>query len=95
VKTLALEGAGDGIVAVAVCPGYVRTPLVENQVAAQAEAHGLPEDRVLEDVILAPHAVKRLIEPDEVADVVAFLCGPTGASFTGSAVTMDQGWSAR
>jgi 3-hydroxybutyrate dehydrogenase len=95
VKTLALEGAGDGIVAAAVCPGYVRTPLVENQVAAQAEAHGMPEDRVLEDVILAPHAVKRLIEPDEVADVVAFLCGPTGAAFTGSAVTMDQGWSAR
>jgi 3-hydroxybutyrate dehydrogenase len=95
VKTLALEGADDGIVAAAVCPGYVRTPLVENQVAAQAEAHGMPEDRVLEDVILAPHAVKRLIEPDEVADVVAFLCGPTGAAFTGSAVTMDQGWSAK
>ncbi|HET8756510.1 MAG TPA: SDR family oxidoreductase, partial [Solirubrobacteraceae bacterium] len=95
VKTLALEGADDGIVTAAVCPGYVRTPLVENQVAAQAEAHGLPEDRVLEDVILAPHAVKRLIEPDEVADVVAFLCGPTGAAFTGTAVTMDQGWSAR
>jgi 3-hydroxybutyrate dehydrogenase len=95
VKTLALEGADDGIVAAAVCPGYVRTPLVENQVAAQAEAHGMPEDRVLEDVILAPHAVKRLIEPDEVADVVAFLCGPTGRSFTGAAVTMDMGWSAR
>ena len=95
VKTLALEGADDGIVAAAVCPGYVRTPLVENQVADQAQAHGMPEDRVLEDVILAPHAVKRLIEPEEVADVVAFLLGPTGATFTGSAVTMDQGWSAR
>ena len=76
VKTLALEGADDGIVAAAVCPGYVRTPLVEHQVAAQAEAHGMPEERVLEEVILAPHAVKRLIEPDEVADVVAFLFGP-------------------
>jgi 3-hydroxybutyrate dehydrogenase len=95
VKTLALEGADDGIMAAAVCPGYVRTPLVENQVADQAQAHGMPEDRVLEDVILAPHAVKRLIEPEEVADVVAFLLGPTGATFTGSAVTMDQGWSAR
>ena len=95
VKTLALEGADEGIVAAAVCPGYVRTPLVENQVAAQAEAHGMPEERVLEEVILAPHAVKQLIEPDEVAEVVAFLLGPAGRTFTGSAVTMDQGWSAR
>jgi 3-hydroxybutyrate dehydrogenase len=95
VKTLALEGADDGVVATAVCPGYVRTRLVENQVAAQAQAHGMPEDRVLEEVILAPHAVKRLIEPDEVAEVVAFLLSPAGRSFTGAAVTMDQGWSAR
>jgi 3-hydroxybutyrate dehydrogenase len=95
VKTLALEGAGEGVVAAAVCPGYVRTPLVENQVAAQAEAHGMPEEHVLEDVILAPHAVKRLIEPEEVADVVAFLLGPSGRAFTGAAVTMDQGWTAR
>ena len=95
VKTLALEGADDGIVAVAVCPGYVRTPLVENQIVDQAKAHGMPEDRVLAEVILAPHAVKRLIEPDEVAEVVAFLLSPAGRSFTGSAVTMDQGWSAR
>jgi 3-hydroxybutyrate dehydrogenase len=95
VKTLALEGAGDGIAAAAVCPGYVRTPLVENQVAAQAEAHGMPEDRVLEDVILAPHAVKRLIEPSEVADTVAFLLGPGGRAFTGAAVTMDLGWTAK
>src|ERR671922_86010 len=92
VKTLALEGAGDGITAAAVCPGYVRTPLVENQVADQARAHDMPEERVLEDVILAPHAVKRLIEPEEVAEVVAFLLGPAGRSFTGAAVTMDQGW---
>src|SRR3954471_22923781 len=95
VKTLALEGADQGVVAVAVCPGYVRTPLVENQVAAQAEAHGMPEERVLEEVILAPHAVKRLIEPDEVAGVVAFLMGPSGSAFTGVPVTMDLGWTAR
>ena len=95
VKTLALEGAGDGITACAVCPGYVRTPLVENQVAAQADAHGMPEERVLEEVILAPHAVKRLIEPAEVAETVAFLLGDAGRAFTGSAVTMDQGWTAR
>jgi 3-hydroxybutyrate dehydrogenase len=95
VKTLALEGAEHGITATAVCPGYVRTPLVEHQVAAQAKAHGMPEERVLEDVILAPQAVKRLIEPDEVAEVVAFLAGPGGRAFTGAPVTMDQGWTAR
>jgi 3-hydroxybutyrate dehydrogenase len=95
VKTLALEGAGEGIAATAVCPGFVRTPLVEAQIADQARAHGLPEERVLEDVILAPHVVKRLIEPSEVGEVVAFLMGPGGRSFTGSPVTMDQGWTAR
>jgi 3-hydroxybutyrate dehydrogenase len=95
VKTLALEGAEHGITASAVCPGYVRTPLVERQIADQARVHGLPEERVLEDVILAPHAVKSLIEPSEVADVVAFLVGPSGRAFTGGAVTMDQGWTAR
>jgi 3-hydroxybutyrate dehydrogenase len=95
VKTLALEGAQDGISVSAVCPAYVRTPLVEKQIADQARAHGLPEERVLEDVILAPHAVKRLIEPSEVARVVGFLAGPGGAAFTGAPVTMDQGWTAR
>jgi 3-hydroxybutyrate dehydrogenase len=95
VKTLALEGAEHGILATAVCPGFVRTPLVEAQIADQAKAHGLPEDEVLEKVIVAPHAVKRLIEPDEVADVVAFLLGPGGRAFTGVPVTMDMGWTAR
>lgn len=95
VRTLALEGAGDGIRATAICPGYVRTPLVEQQIAAQARVHGLGEERVLEDVILAPHAVKQLIEPSEVAEVVVFLAGPGGRAFTGAPVTMDQGWTAR
>jgi len=95
VKTLALEGAEHGIRASAVCPGYVRTPLVEKQIGDQARAHGLPEERVLEEVILAPHAVKELIEPAEVAELVAFLAGPGGRAFTGAAVTMDQGWTAR
>jgi len=95
IKTLALEGAGDGILTSAVCPGFVRTPLVESQVADQASANDLPEQRVLEDVILAPHAVKRLIEPDEVAEVVAFLAGPGGRAFSGAAVPMDLGWTAR
>ena len=95
VKTMALEGAEAGICATAVCPGFVRTPLVEGQVEAQAEAHGKPADDVLEDVILAPHAIKRLIEPSEVANVVAFLIGDGGRSFTGVPVTMDLGWTAR
>ncbi len=95
VKTLALEGAPHGISATAVCPAYVRTPLVESQIADQAKAHGLTEDRVLDEVILAPQAVKRLIEPDEVAATVAFLLGPHGRAFTGAPVIMDQGWSAR
>jgi 3-hydroxybutyrate dehydrogenase len=95
VKVLALEGAERGITATAVCPGFTRTPLVEAQISAQAEAHGLPEERVLEDVILAPHAVKRLIEPEEVAAVVSFLLGPDGRAFSGAPVTMDLGWTAR
>ena len=95
VKTLALEGAPDGILATAVCPGFVRTPLVEAQIADQAKAHGMAEDEVLEKVIVAPHAVKRLIEPEEVAEVVVFLLGPGGKPFTGAPVTMDMGWTAR
>src|SRR5919205_357203 len=83
-----------GAIAAAVCPGYVRTPLVENQVSDQAAAHGMPEDRVLEEVILAPHAVKRLIEPEEVADAVAYLLGPGGRTMTGVPFTMDLGWTA-
>ena len=95
VKTLALEGADDGILASAVCPAYVRTPLVEAQIAQQAKAHGVPEERVLEDVILERQAVKRLIEPEEVADAVAFLLGPGGRAHTGAPFVMDLGWTAR
>jgi 3-hydroxybutyrate dehydrogenase len=94
VKTLALEGAQDGIAAVAVCPGFVRTALVERQIADQAQAHGVPEERVLEEVILAPQAVKRLIEPEEVAEAVAYLLGPGGRAMTGVPLTMDLGWTA-
>lgn len=95
VKVLALEGADQGVRATAVCPGFVRTPLMENQIPDQAKAHGMSEDEVLENVILQPHAVKELIEPSNVADVVAFLIGPAGKAFTGAPVTFDQGWSAR
>jgi 3-hydroxybutyrate dehydrogenase len=95
IKTLALEGAEHGILATAVCPGFVRTPLVEAQIDQQAKVHDKSPDSVLEDVILAPHAVKRLIEPDEVANVVAFLIGEGGRAFSGVPVTMDLGWTAR
>ena len=95
VKALALEGADDEILATAVCPAFVRTPLVERQIEDQARAHEVPPERVLEDVVLAPHAVKRLIEPEEVAEVVAFLAGPAGRGFTGAAIPMDLGWTAR
>jgi 3-hydroxybutyrate dehydrogenase len=95
VKVLGLEGAEHGIAAAAVCPAYVRTPLVEGQIKAQAIAHGLPESKVLEEVILERQAVKRLIEPDEVADIVSLLAGPHGELFTGTAVPIDLGWTAR
>ena len=95
VRTIALEGAEHGIQASAVCPGFVRTPLVEKQIPAQAKAHGVSEEEALEQVILAPHAVKRLVEPEEVAGVVAFLLGPEGRAFSGAPVSMDLGWTAR
>jgi 3-hydroxybutyrate dehydrogenase len=95
VKVLALEGADKGITATAICPAFVRTPLVEKQVSDQAKAHGISEERVLDEVILQPHAVKRLLEPEEVAGAAAFLLGPAGRAFTGSPVVMDLGWSAR
>lgn len=94
VKTLALEGANAGIRATAVCPAYVRTPLVESQIADQAKAHDLPAERVLEDVILERQAVKRMLEPSEVADLVAFLLGPSGRGVTGVALPIDLGWTA-
>ena len=95
VKVLALEGAEHGICVSALCPGYVRTPIVEAQIEAQARATGVAPERVLEDVLLAPQAIKRLLEPDEVAETAAFLLGPGGRAFTGAPVVMDLGWTAR
>ena len=79
-KVTALEAAAHGVTSNCVNPAYVRTPLVEKQIRDQATAHGIPEAEVIEKVMLAPVAVKRLIEPEEVADLVAFLCGPAAAS---------------
>jgi 3-hydroxybutyrate dehydrogenase len=93
-KVIALEGAEHGVTSNCVNPAYVRTPLVEGQIADQAIAHGLSEDQVVEQVMLAPAAVKRLIEPAEVAEAVAWLCSPSAASVTGTSLLMDGGWSA-
>lgn len=93
-KVIALEAAGKGVTSNTVCPGYVRTPLVEGQIAAQAETHGIDESEVLDDVLLARTPVKRLVDPEEVADLVAYLCGPGTASITGSSFLLDGGWTA-
>ncbi len=93
-KVVALEGAAHGVTSNCVAPAYVRTPLVEGQIADQARTHGISEDQVVEQVMLAPAAVKRLIEPAEVADAVAWLCSPSAASVTGTSLLMDGGWTA-
>jgi 3-hydroxybutyrate dehydrogenase len=94
-RTAALEGGPHGITVNAICPAYVRTPLVENQIAAQAQAHGIPADEVVEKVLLKSAAVKRLIEPAEVARLVCYLCSDAAAAITGAAWTMDCGWTAQ
>jgi 3-hydroxybutyrate dehydrogenase len=95
VKVLALEGAEVGITASALCPSYTRTPLIEAQIADQARTHGISEERVLDEVILAPQAVKRLLEPEEVAAAAAYLLGPNGRAVSGAPLVMDYGWTAR
>lgn len=92
-KVIALEGAPYGVTSNCVNPAYVRTPLVEKQIADQARIHGIEPDQVIEQIMLAPAAIKRLIEPDEVADLVAYLCGPQGAFITGTSLPIDGGWS--
>jgi 3-hydroxybutyrate dehydrogenase len=93
-KVVALEGAAHGVTSNCVNPAYVRTPLVERQIADQAEAHGIPADRVVAEILLADTAVKRLIEPEEVAEAVAYLCGPQASFVTGASLVMDGGWTA-
>ncbi|MGR6914580.1 3-hydroxybutyrate dehydrogenase [[Actinomadura] parvosata] len=94
-KVVALEGAPHGVTSTCVCPAYVRTGLVEAQIADQAKVHGIAQDEVVRDIMLAPAAIKRLIEPEEVAELVAYLCGPAGAFITGVSLPVDGGWTAR
>lgn len=94
-KAVALEVAECGITCNAICPGYVRTALVEGQIAAQALAHGLPPEAVLRDVMLAVQPTRRLIEVEEVAALALYLCGDLARSITGTAIAIDGGWTAR
>ncbi|MEQ4716756.1 3-hydroxybutyrate dehydrogenase [Nonomuraea sp. B19D2] len=94
-KVVALEGAPHGVTSTCVCPAYVRTGLVEAQIADQAKVHGIEPDEVVENIMLQPAAIKRLIEPEEVAELVNYLCGPAGSFITGVSLPVDGGWTAR
>jgi 3-hydroxybutyrate dehydrogenase len=94
-KVTALEGAAHGVTSNCINPGYVRTPLVERQIADQARVHGIPESEVLEKVLLTEAAIKRLVEPEEVAGLAVWLAADAAGMVTGASYTMDGGWSAR
>lgn len=94
-KVIALEGGAHGVTSNCIAPAYVRTALVEAQIADQARVHEISKDEVVETIMLAGTAVKRLIEPAEVADLAAFLCSDSAGTVTGSSWTMDAGWTAR
>ena len=94
-KSDSLEVATHNITCNAICPGYVRTPLVEDQFDAQPKAHGLPREQVIRDMILAAQPTKRFIEIDEVAQLAVFLCREHARSITGAAIAIDGGWTAR
>ncbi|MDQ3912543.1 MAG: 3-hydroxybutyrate dehydrogenase [Actinomycetota bacterium] len=93
-KTVALEGGARGVTSNCICPAYVRTPLVENQISDQARAHGISEDEVVEKIMLTEPAIKRLIEPEEVAELAAFLCAPEASFINGASIVMDGGATA-
>jgi len=94
-KTAALEGGEFGITVNALCPGYVRTPLVESQIADQAKSYGINEDEVVEKIMLKTSAIKKMIEPNEIAELVSFLCTDNAKSITGATWTIDGGWTAQ
>jgi 3-hydroxybutyrate dehydrogenase len=94
-KVTALEGGPHDVTSNCVNPGYVRTPLVTKQIADQARTHGVPEQEVVETILLSESAIKRLVEPEEVAALVGWLASPSAGMVTGASYTMDGGWSAR
>ncbi len=94
-KVVALETAETGITCNAICPGFVRTPLVEGQIDEQAKANNMPRDRVIREVILASQPTKRFIEVEEIADTALFLCSDVARSITGVPISVDGGWTAR
>ncbi|HWG25697.1 3-hydroxybutyrate dehydrogenase [Actinospica sp.] len=94
-KVAAVEGGPHGVTSNCVNPGYVRTPLVEKQIADQAAAHGIPEQEVIEQVLLARSAMKQLIEPEQVAGLVLYLCSPAAAFINGASLSMDGAWTAQ
>ncbi|SFU29394.1 3-hydroxybutyrate dehydrogenase [Halomonas korlensis] len=94
-KTAALEGGAQGITANAICPAYVKTPLVDNQIADQARMHGMQEQEVIEQIMLKNAAIKRLIEPSEVAELVAYMASDAAGAVTGSSWNIDLGWTAQ
>jgi 3-hydroxybutyrate dehydrogenase len=94
-KVVAVEGGPRGVTSNCVNPGYVRTPLVERQIAEQAAAHAIPEDRVVGEVLLARSATKRLIEPAEVADLAVYLCSPRASFINGASLAIDGAWTAQ
>src|SRR3990172_2875562 len=94
-KTLALEMAEHNITANAICPSFVRTPLVDKQIDDQAMAHGILREEVIEKVILAEAPMKRLLEPEEIADLAVYLASDSARSITGAAITIDEGWTAQ
>lgn len=93
-RVTALEGAEYGVTCNAICPSYVRTALVEKQIASQAQVHGIPESEVVEKIMLSEAPIRRLLEPEEVAKLVAYLCSDDAGAITGSALTIDCGWTA-
>ncbi len=94
-KVLALETAENNITCNCLCPAYVNTPLVQNQIPAQAVAHGIPESEVLEKIMLKPQPVKKLVEPEHIGDMVLFLCNKSAQNITGTALPIDGGWTAQ